>query len=235
MTDTVTLRTFNQMHQDCNKAGWGCAYWGERGEWLIVAGRSRDSEHIEESNFAAILAELGGESDTVAIERENHWAVGWVETLLVDPADTAMVERASALLERLADYPVLDEGDLSRREYDAFWESAESELGKYDGWRDEVQRQLDAHNSGIGDDRAESEVIERARENLTPAGRLKAAISNYADEEGTYPASGFVAELLVFIVAECDKQAREASKPAEMNQWAGLAHRVDELSKSIDR
>ena len=112
----MTMRTFAEMHNDCNKSGWPCAYWGERGTWYVAAGRSRDSELIEESNWHAILEALGGESDTVAIERENHWACGWVEHLLIDPADTARVQLANELRERIENYPILDEEDYSRRE-----------------------------------------------------------------------------------------------------------------------
>ena len=42
-------------------------------------GQSRDSDCLEQSNFAVMLHELGGESDTVIVVRESHWAVGWVE------------------------------------------------------------------------------------------------------------------------------------------------------------
>ena len=52
-------------------------------------GRSRDSDCLEESNFHSMLAALGGESDTVQVVRESHWAVGWVEWIAIHESDEA--------------------------------------------------------------------------------------------------------------------------------------------------
>lgn len=109
------MRTFGQMHSDCNRAGHPCSYWGERADWLVVSGQSRDSNVLEQSNFRSMLRELGGESDTVAVEREDHWAVGWVEHLLVLPG-TPEAEKAEELRACLEDYPILDESDHSELE-----------------------------------------------------------------------------------------------------------------------
>lgn len=84
-------------------------------------GRSRDSDCMEESNFHAMLAELGGESDTVKVVRESHWAVGWVEWIAIHESDEQSLRAADAMQERLEDYPILDEDDLSSRE----WEECE--------------------------------------------------------------------------------------------------------------
>ena len=46
-------------------------------------GQSRDSDCLEQSNFALMLEALRGESETVIVVRESHWAVGWVEW--IDP------------------------------------------------------------------------------------------------------------------------------------------------------
>lgn len=110
------MRTYTKMHDDCNKAGWPCDYWGEYGAWLIVLGRSRDSDSLEEHNFQEALKQLGGESDTVAVERSSHWAVGWVETLLVKP-DSEAQKTAETLLERLDNYLVLNEDNYNPEEY----------------------------------------------------------------------------------------------------------------------
>src|SRR6266436_1054881 len=37
-------------------------------------GQSRDSDALERSNFACMLKAVGGESDTVQVVRESHWA-----------------------------------------------------------------------------------------------------------------------------------------------------------------
>ena len=94
-------------------------YFGERGHWLVVYTRNRDSELLTESNWDAMLQTLGGESEAVAIERASHWAVGWVEYLIVDPCDGDKRTIADDLLRRMYDYPVLNEFDLSEREWDA--------------------------------------------------------------------------------------------------------------------
>lgn len=81
-------------------------------------GRSRDSDCLEESNFHSVLAELGGESDTVHVVRESHWAVGWVEWIAIHESDDSALRAADAMQARLEDYPILDEDDHSQREWD---------------------------------------------------------------------------------------------------------------------
>ena len=56
-------------------------YFGETWPDYYSAGvgQSRDSDCLEQSNFAVMLERLGGESETVIVVRESHWAVGWVE------------------------------------------------------------------------------------------------------------------------------------------------------------
>lgn len=89
-------------------------------------GQSRDSDDLEASNFATALEELGGETETVIVVRESHWAVGWVEWIAIHQDDDAALEKADALRERYENYPVLDDDDFSRREMetaDANWDS----------------------------------------------------------------------------------------------------------------
>lgn len=85
-------------------------------------GRSRDSDYLEESNFVTALKAIGGESETVTVVRESHWAVGWVEWIAIHQDDEAALRTADELRERYNDYPVLDENDFSERE----WEGAQS-------------------------------------------------------------------------------------------------------------
>jgi hypothetical protein len=90
-------------------------------------GQSRDSDCLEQSNFAVMLAVLGGESETVIVVCENHWAVGWVEWIAIHESDTDALAKADEQCGRLANYPVLDEDDWGRREYEAqceTWEQA---------------------------------------------------------------------------------------------------------------
>ena len=90
-------------------------------------GQSRDSDCLEQSNFAVMLAALGGETETVMVVRESHWAVGWVEWIAIHETDTAALAIADKQCERLANYPVLDEDDFCQREFEVqceTWENA---------------------------------------------------------------------------------------------------------------
>jgi hypothetical protein len=97
-------------------------------------GQCRDSDDLEESNFATMLKELGGESDTVIVVRELHWAVGWVEWIAVHESDETALRIADDLNIKLADYPVLDESDWSEREM----ESANQVWRDCYSWRDRI-------------------------------------------------------------------------------------------------
>jgi hypothetical protein len=117
---TTSLRTFDRLHDDCNAAGQPCSYFGERGDWLCVMARCRDSGCLKVSNFETARKRLEAiDPGAVAVESETHWAVGWVETLLVNPDSPQAVAEAERIRESLEDYPVLDEDDLSDREYEA--------------------------------------------------------------------------------------------------------------------
>lgn len=98
----------------------GATWYG----YYVFLSQHRDSDAVDRSNFAVALAELGGQSDTVIVVRESHWAVGWVEWIAIHESDTASQAKANAMLERIADYPLLDEGhysDLQWREASDWW------------------------------------------------------------------------------------------------------------------
>lgn len=79
-------------------------------------GQSRDSGALERSNFSCMLRALGGESDTVLVIRESHWAVGWVEWIAIHESDTKALETADDIAAALEDYPVIDESHWSELE-----------------------------------------------------------------------------------------------------------------------
>jgi hypothetical protein len=85
-------------------------------EWFGILGQSRDSNCLERSNFEVGLKMLGGESETVRVERYGHWAVGWIEEIYVKPNSKAY-EIAKEIESKLADYPILDESDFSDKEW----------------------------------------------------------------------------------------------------------------------
>lgn len=87
-------------------------------------GQSRDSDARERSNFAAALKALGGETETVTVVRESHWAVGWVEWIALHETDDDALRAADGLRDRMAAYPVLDEDawvELEEQEAADFW------------------------------------------------------------------------------------------------------------------
>lgn len=96
----------------------------DRQAWLVLpVGQNRDSGTLARSNFMTALDMLGGESDTCEVHRFNHWAVGWLEIIIVEPS---MESRAQDIQNSLDNYPILNEEHHSQLEYEAaceYWES----------------------------------------------------------------------------------------------------------------
>ena len=72
-------------------------------------GQSRDSGALERSNFACMLRALGGESETVLVISESHWAVGWVEWIAIHESDSKSLKTSDEIKAALADYPIINE------------------------------------------------------------------------------------------------------------------------------
>lgn len=127
------------MHDKCNRAGHPCSYWGENGEWLVAMGRHRDSDLLTNSNwdvFIAMLDKLDIE-DAYTIESESHWAVGWVEHILINPQCQPAIDLADDVQRKLDDYPILDEDHHSEREW-------EDHLQNWESWgRNDLMRLLE--------------------------------------------------------------------------------------------
>ena len=96
-------------------------------EWAIFYTHHRDSDLLDQSN-AEVIAEAmekftKGDDPDVVFESHFHWAVGHVDGFSVRVYRRGRITKAfrtwHQLQERLADYPVLDEGDYSAREYEA--------------------------------------------------------------------------------------------------------------------
>ena len=97
----------------------------EWAEYFVFLSQSRDSDALTRSNFECGLEQLGGESSTVRVIRERHWAVGWVEWIGIHQNDTGAVIAADEILSALSNYPVLDESHFSELEYaeaENFWQ-----------------------------------------------------------------------------------------------------------------
>lgn len=116
----MTLQTYGQFRPTAFDRA-GAFLDDDRQAWIVApCSQTRDSIPMEQSNFAACLEILGGESETVEIHRFGHWGPGWYELILVSPERASEVE---AIAERLESYPLLDEEDASSREWDAYLEA----------------------------------------------------------------------------------------------------------------
>ena len=94
--------------------------------FYVFLGQNRDSDSLTRSNFAEALAAIGGESETVLIVHEGHWACGWVEWIAISQDDEAALRAADEIFERLEDYPVVNEDAWSELEFNEasdYWES----------------------------------------------------------------------------------------------------------------
>lgn len=103
-----------------------CEEWFYTRACFIFIGQNRDSDSVTRSNFQCALRELGGESDTVAVIRESHWACGWIEWIAIHESDAAALECADEMAGALSDYPVLDDEHWSELEWTEahdYWES----------------------------------------------------------------------------------------------------------------
>ena len=96
-------------------------------EYYPFLGQSRDSDTVERSNFRVGLERLGGESDTVLVIRDSHWAVGWVETIYVHESDKKALRAADSMRDKIDNqYPILSEEDWSELEWETasnYWEA----------------------------------------------------------------------------------------------------------------
>lgn len=129
----------------------------DRNNWLLApVSRNRDSGPLDDSNFETALEILGGESGTVEVHRFGHWGPGWYEIILVHPSREKEVEDLESSLES---YLVLDDEDLSRREYEAMEED-------WDYWasRDFEKELLSCLESMANEEPAESDIERELRE-----------------------------------------------------------------------
>lgn len=95
-------------------------------DWFVFLGQHRDSDALTRSNFECGLARLGGESETVRVIRERHWAVGWIEWIGVHKSAADKLDAAETILKQIDAYPVLDDEHFSELEWteaEQFWAS----------------------------------------------------------------------------------------------------------------
>lgn len=98
------------------------SYCGETyEEYYCGPGRSRDSKILEDANFIAFLEAVGGEStEGVYVTRASHWAVGWVEQILIHKdADPNTLATADECLTAIHEYGILDDSLYCSMEFEA--------------------------------------------------------------------------------------------------------------------
>lgn len=107
--------------------GKDSVYFGSCDNWEVVFDYSRDFELIDKANLEYIKTVYGilGKSDAefpadIRIERASHWAVGWIEYIIINPDNTEFVAIANNIAKKLADYPILSE-DIYLRMQDEYY------------------------------------------------------------------------------------------------------------------
>src|SRR5947209_7652271 len=145
---------------------FGCFVWDRErdldnpDDWGIVYTHNRDSGLLGLSNADAIAGAMEPFTDCddpdVVMESHSHWAVGHVDGFSIrvfrDGEVTDAFQTYYDLAERLAAYPILDEGDYGEREYvatveniaDAAWR-LKGEYRLPDGWEGDVYSWLSDH------------------------------------------------------------------------------------------
>lgn len=99
----------------------------------------RDSTLLEQSNADALekhMASLPDIADDYEINETSNWAVGWnkhmsFRVINEDGTPTRAFAWLKVFNDALASYPVADESDYSRREYEATLENIDSEGHRY--------------------------------------------------------------------------------------------------------
>jgi hypothetical protein len=132
----------------------------DSGNWAIIYTHNRDSGLLDQSNADQIAKAMepftDGDDPDVVMESHDHWAVGHVDGFSIrvyrDKHITDAFRTYHDLMEQLDGYPVLDEEDYSRREYEATLENIadaawrlKHEYSLPDGWEGDVYSWLSDH------------------------------------------------------------------------------------------
>jgi len=110
-------------------------YFGEHWDgWYVFMTTHRDVDLLDESNWECIKQDIGEnpsaaqEEKGLLIVEESHWAVGWVQWMGIHETDTELLMRADDIKAALADYPVYNEEDYSRRQWESQMRMIEEEF-----------------------------------------------------------------------------------------------------------
>lgn len=82
-------------------------------DYFLLYSTCRDSEVMERANYEAIKSEFKAKDfklkKGVTVEGASHWAVGWVEYILIHKDNKRLVELGHKIREALDEYPVYDD------------------------------------------------------------------------------------------------------------------------------
>lgn len=131
--------------------------------WAVIYTHHRDSGLLDLSNAEVIEKALeqftDGDDPDVVMESHNHWAVGHIDGFSIRVFREGMITDAFRRYHELAEamdcYPILDEEDYSRREYEATIENLadcawriKDEYELPDDWEYEVYGWLSDNDCG---------------------------------------------------------------------------------------
>ena len=137
-------------------------------DWAIIYTHNRDSGLLDQSNAESISEALEpfteGEDPDVVFESHSHWAVGHIDGFSIrvfrDGQITFAFRTYHDLAEQMDGYPILDEEDYSRREYEATLENiadaswrVKNEYKLPEGWEGDVYSWLSENRSGAVENR----------------------------------------------------------------------------------
>lgn len=100
------------------------AFLEKHQDWFVFPIlRTRDTEDCPRtaSNWEAALWALKESDETkenIEVHRFGHWGPGWIEIILIAP-NPNVVSKANELIKNLEEYPILDEEDMSMKEWSA--------------------------------------------------------------------------------------------------------------------
>ena len=86
--------------------------------YYVFLSQNRDSDTLTRSNFECALEQLGGRNNrALVIPYEKHFACGWIETILINKTNTEALAIAQQILDKLDNYPVLNEEHYFELDY----------------------------------------------------------------------------------------------------------------------
>lgn len=157
-------------------------------DYFCVLGRTRDSGLLETSNWEVGQTEFKEFDTGWEVFGFNHWGVGWIDELMVhEDAPEAVLILAANIRGQLEAYPILDEEDHSRREYEAAVENITEAYSSL--------KRLDVYDGTLST-RADVKVIEQL---VTWFCENRPDGMSSSDDSGFYPSDEELTEALTAI------------------------------------